>query len=251
MSCRKAIFNFSIENKPAYTVMSMERVIVVTRDCFSGKARSSKHLFEDVGMGEVNPATRPIRVEGVLVGDALCVSIERIKCGKKEVIMCSPNLGILRDDVRRSRTRIVDVRGNKAWVSEDLEIEISPHVGVVGVSPSKGSFPTFHCGDFGGNMDTVEMGEGSKIYLPTFVSGGMVAVGDVHAAMGEGEICGTGVEVPAEVTVTLSNAEELSLKRPMIEMATEWITYAAAETLDEAASLAASAWSGSSRTCEG
>ncbi len=240
LSRKKAIFNFSPGNIPAYTVRNGERVIVETGDCFSGKAKSSKCLFEDVGMGEVNPATGPIEVEGLLAGDALCVSIERIKCGKRGVIMCSPNLGLLSRDVRRSRTRIVDIRGGKARVSEDLEIEINPHVGVIGVSPFKGSYPTSHPGDFGGNMDTTEVREGSKVHLPTFVSGGMVAIGDVHAAMGDGEICGTGVEVPAEVTVTLSNAEGLDIKRPMIETPTEWITYAAAKTLDEAAKLAAS-----------
>jgi amidase len=87
-------------------------------------------------------------------------------------------------------------------------------------------------------MDTVEACAGSTVYLPVFVRGAMLAMGDVHAAMGDGEVCGTGVEVPARVTATVSKAEGLDLKRPMIETRTSWLSYAAAETLDEAARLA-------------
>jgi amidase len=238
LSSKKAIYNFTRKNRPAYRVADGETVLVETGDCFSGLARSESDLFEDIAMGDVNPATGPISVEGMRAGDVLCVEVKRIKCGKRGVVMCSPELGILSSEVRRSRTRIVTIRGTRAVFSKDLEILLRPHIGVVGVSPRKGEFPTFHPGDHGGNLDTVEVRERSKLYLPTFVDGAMVALGDVHAAMGDGEVCGTGIEVPAEVTVRLSKAHEVSFARPMIETPTEWISYAAAKTLDQAAKLA-------------
>jgi len=238
LSSKKAIYSFTRKNRPAYHVMDGETVVVETGDCFSGLARSESDLFEDIAMGDVNPATGPIAVEGMRAGEILCVEVKRIKCGKAGVVMCSPDLGILASDVRKSRTRIVRIKGNKAVFSKDLEIDLNPHIGVVGVSPLKGEFPTFHPGDYGGNLDTVEVRERSKLYLPTFVDGAMVAIGDVHAAMGDGEVCGTGVEVPAEVTVRLSEDSEMSLTRPMIETPTEWFSYAAAKTLDQAAKLA-------------
>jgi amidase len=58
--------------------------------------------------------------------------------------------------------------------------------------------------------------------------------------MGDGEVCGTGIEIPAEVVLSLSAAKELDISRPMIETSTEWISFAAAKTLDEAAKLATS-----------
>lgn len=238
LSSKKAIYNFTKTNKPAYRVMDGEAVVVETGDCFSGLAKSDADLFEDIAMGDVNPATGPIAVDGMRAGEVLCVEVLKIKCGKTGVVMCSPELGILAPEVRKSRTRIVKIRGNKAVFSKDLEIELNPHIGVVGVSPPKGVFPTFHPGDHGGNLDTIEVRERSKLYLPTFVDGAMVALGDVHAAMGDGEVCGTGIEVPAEVRVRFSKADELSLERPMIETPTEWISYAAAKTLDQAAKLA-------------
>lgn len=167
LSSKKVIFNFSAKNRPAYRVSSGERVLVETRDCFSGKAKSPKDLFEDIAMGSVNPATGPIEVEGLTAGETLCIAIDSIKCGKRGVMMCSPNLGILNREVRRSRTKIVPILGGKAIFSSDIEIDLNPHVGVIGVSPSYGEFPVYYPGDFGGNLDTVEVREGSKVYLPT------------------------------------------------------------------------------------
>jgi amidase len=240
LSSKRSIYEFSPKNKPAYEVEDCERVVVETPDCFSGYVKSDETLFEDVPMAVVNPATGPIRVAGLSAGDALCVSIEKIKLGGLGVTMCSPNLGNLCRDVRRSRTKLIRIKADKAVFSKDLEIDLNPHVGVLGVSPSKGEFPTFHPGDHGGNMDTVEVREGSKVYLPTFVDGAMLAMGDVHGAMGDGEVCGTGLETSAEVTVELSKAPEMDIRRPMIETSSEWLTYVAAKTLDEAAALATS-----------
>jgi len=134
----------------------------------------------------------------------------------------------------------VPIRGAKAIFSDKIAIDLNPHIGVIGVSPAKAEVPVFWPGDFGGNMDTVEVREGSKVFLPTYHDGAMVSVGDVHAAMGDGEVCGTGIEVPAELVLVFSAARELDLMRPMIETPTEWISFAAAKTLDEAARTAAS-----------
>ncbi len=240
LSSRKSVTFFSSKNKAAYKVEQDERVIVETNDCFSGLVRSPGKKFEDIPMSKVNPATGPIEVDGLVAGDVLCVSIEKIKLGNIGVTVCSPELGNLARDVRRSVTKIIPIKGERARFSDDLWIDLRPHVGVIGVSPAEGEMPTYYPGDHGGNLDTVEIGYGSKVYLPTFVDGAMVAVGDVHASMGDGEVCGTGIETAADVTVRLTKAEGLDIARPMIETSKEWMSYAAARTLDEAARLATS-----------
>ncbi len=240
LSSKKTISAFSPKNRPAYRIRLGERVLVESKDCFSGIVRSKATLFEDIPMEKVNPATGPIEIQGLAAGETLCVSIDRIKCGKRGVIVCSPELGILSKDVRKSRTKLVEIKANKAVFSDDLRIDLNPHVGVIGVSPAEGVLPTYYPGDHGGNMDTIEAREGSKVYLPVFVDDAMLAIGDLHAAMGDGEVCGTAIEVPGEVTLKLTKAEHLDLRRPMIETRTEWISYAAAKTLDEAARLATS-----------
>jgi amidase len=231
----RAIYTFSPKNRPAYKVRDGERVVIETMDCFSGRIKSPKTLFEDVPMEIVNPATGPIEVEGMRAGDTVCVHIEKVKLGAMGVTVCSRGLGNLSKSVR---TKVMRISGEEAAYSDELDIRLNPHIGVIGVSPAKGEYPTFYPGDHGGNLDTVEVREGSKVYIPTFVDGANVALGDVHAAMGDGEVCGTGLETSAELTVRLSKAEGMEICRPMIETPTEWLTYAASKTLDEASRLA-------------
>lgn len=240
LSSRKSVTCFSSKNKAAYMVAQDERVVVETKDCFSGLVRSSRKKFEDIPMSKVNPATGPICVDGLSAGEVLCVSVEKIRLGDVGVTVCSPELGNLARDVRRSVTKIMPIKGGRARFSDDLWIDLKPHVGVIGVAPADGEPPTYYPGDHGGNLDTVDIGAGSKVYLPTFVDGAMVALGDVHASMGDGEVCGTGIETGAEITVSFSKASEMDIARPMLETPKEWMTYAAAKTLDEAARLATS-----------
>ena len=74
-------------------------------------------------------------------------------------------------------------------------------VGVVGVATDGEELANGLAGRHGGNLDNHLHGPGAKIYFPVRQPGGMFAVGDMHAAMGDGEICGTGVEIAGEVTV--------------------------------------------------
>lgn len=238
LSKEKAIFEFVTDNEPAYFVEEGERVLIETQDAFHGQLGSSDDVFDDVDMSAVNPATGPICVSGVTAGDTLCVDILDISCAEEGVIVCSPKFGNLAELVKRSRTKVVEIRNGHVHWSDTVSIRIDPHIGVIGVSPPSGRVPTYHPGDFGGNMDTKEARKGSKVYLPAFVDGAMVSLGDVHAVMGDGEVSGSGVEASAEIQATFSRAENVSVQRPLIETPTHWICFAAAETLDDAARLA-------------
>jgi amidase len=50
-------------------------------------------------------------------------------------------------------------------------------------------------------MDQPVVRAGVSILLPVFIAGGLLFIGDVHAAQGDGELSGVGLEVPAEVIV--------------------------------------------------
>lgn len=53
----------------------------------------------------------------------------------------------------------------------------------------------------GGNMDVKTMQIGTTILFPVFVEGGGLWLGDIHYAQGDGEVCGTAIEMDARVTV--------------------------------------------------
>ena len=70
-----------------------------------------------------------------------------------------------------------------------------------------GSHSTIPPRRHGGNLDCRELVAGSTLYLPIAVDGGLLSVGDGHAAQGDGEVAGTAIECPMErVDLTLACA---------------------------------------------
>lgn len=65
-------------------------------------------------------------------------------------------------------------------------------------------------------MDSIKVAEGAVLYLPVYHEGALFGLGDVHAAMADGEISVSGLEVEAEVTVRLEKAETLKTYHPII-----------------------------------
>ena len=112
-------------------------------------------------------------------------------------------------------------------------------VGVCGVAPKPGL--DIHCavpGDHGSNLDTKMIKVGSKVYLPVAVPGAGLAVGDLHACMGDGELSGTGIETPGRICIKTTVFRSRPVTRPVIETDEALYFLASAETLDEAIKLA-------------
>ncbi len=56
--------------------------------------------------------------------------------------------------------------------------------------------------EHGGNMDIRYITTGTTVYLPCFIDGCGLAVGDFHYAQGDGEVSGTAIEMGGTLTVT-------------------------------------------------
>ncbi len=59
--------------------------------------------------------------------------------------------------------------------------------------------------DHGGNMDCTQIKAGTTLYLPVYVPGALLSMGDLHAVMGDGEVCGCGLEIEGMVTVRVTS----------------------------------------------
>ncbi|MCA0931352.1 acetamidase/formamidase family protein [Lutimonas saemankumensis] len=67
--------------------------------------------------------------------------------------------------------------------------------------------------EHGGNLDIRYLQAGSSIYLPCFVEGAGLSIGDPHYIQGDGEVSGTALEMDAVITVTteiINNGPDLS-----------------------------------------
>jgi len=194
------VYALSADMKPVATAVPRETVIFETCDALGGQVHSEQDVLSELDFDRVNPATGPLAVDGAEPGDALVVRIRRIDTADHGVALTGPGMGVLGDEALRHTTRILPIEDGVVRFDE-LCLPSKPMIGVIGVAPSEGSHPTGTAHRHGGNMDTQEIAAGATLYLPAFQHGALLAIGDVHAAMGDGEVCITGCEVAASVVV--------------------------------------------------
>lgn len=233
---KKYVYNFSPDNEPVETVEIGEVLKFKTLDCFSNQISSEDQLITTIDFNNVNPATGPVYVKGAEPGDVLVVDILDIKVGDTGVTTTLPDLGPLHDKVE-TRTKIIPIKDGKATFN-DIEFPINTMIGVIGVAPKDESIPCGAWGYHGGNMDNNRIVAGTKMYFPVNVPGALFQLGDLHATMGDGEICGTGIEIAGEVTVKLDIIKDFPIERPVLETDDRWYTIANAVEYDDALKLA-------------
>lgn len=232
------VFAFDGEAEPALRVPAGTRLRLETADCFDDQVRVAGDVLEAIDLERVNPATGPVFVEGAGPGDVLSVLIEAVDIDRQGVMAVIPGFGVYATEYRELIHRIVPIDDGTARIAEGVAVPLRPMIGVIGVAPAGAPVPTATPGAHGGNLDTSLIGAGTLLYLPVAHEGALFAAGDLHAAMGDGEICGTGVEVSGSVTVRLDVRHDLRIEEPVLEVGDVVATLASAETLDEAAERA-------------
>lgn len=237
ISSENVIFEMNKNNKPALTVDSGTRVIFETMDCFSNKVKSEEDLVSAIDFSKVNPATGPLYVKGAEPGDCLKVSIHSISLDSQGAVLTAPGLGLLAEDIAKEETVICQV--NDDYVDfKGIKIPLRKMVGVIGTAPAGQGVNTGTPAEHGGNMDVTRMTEGATLYLPVNVEGALLAIGDLHASMGDGEIIGDGLEIAGEVEVTVEVIKDNQLLLPFLETEELWISIGSAEKMEEASQLA-------------
>ncbi|WP_445487499.1 acetamidase/formamidase family protein [Niallia sp. 03133] len=218
------VFSFSAKHNPILRVQSGDQVVIRTQDCFSGQIQNDDDLVSSIDYSRINPVTGPIYVEDAEPGDILKVEIQRITVGEQGVITTLPNIGTLihQSEIRTKTVPIME--GKTIALTDRIKFACSPMIGVIGVAPAEGEVACGHPGVHGGNLDSSCIAEGAVVYLPVFVTGALFGLGDLHASMGDGEMCGTGIEIDGEVEVrlTLLKRGSFSLPTPVVETKDAW-----------------------------
>ena len=191
----------------------------------------------------VHPLTGPVYVAGAQPGDLLEVEICDMKPTAFAYTVQVPGFGFLRDAFPDPYIAKWAIRDGFAELA-DLPLVRIPDgsfVGVIGVAPSKelrekvqrreadlaarggvalppeaqGAVPasepiaaqalrTIPPRENGGNMDIKQLSKGARLLLPVFVDGALFSVGDAHFAQGDGEACGTAIEMSGSILVRFS-----------------------------------------------
>jgi amidase len=214
------------------------RVHLETADCFGDQVHGMADADRGLDWERVNPATGPVYVEGALPGDVLAVSVVRIEIADRGIMCTGGGWGVLGDRIARLHWRFLDIADGHAVWDDRLTIPLRPMIGVLGVAPADGPVPCGTPGHHGGNLDTRLVAEGATVYLPVATEGALLAAGDLHAAMGDGEVAVTGIEVSGRVALDVDVRRDLRLGDPLLEDSERVATIASALTLDEAAESA-------------
>jgi acetamidase/formamidase len=195
----------------------------------SGWRLESGELFEPRvdALDDGHALAGPIEVSGARVGDVLAITIDEVQPGSWGV---TPTY-----DGHHVRWELEDGVGRGAGVT----VELRPFLGVLGMPPPEpGVHSTTPPRPFGGNIDCKELVAGATLFLPVPVDGALFSAGDGHALQGDGEVCGTAIECPAEAQLTLDLRRDLSLEWPIARIDGAWLAFGFDEHLGRAARIA-------------
>lgn len=237
---------------PVRKVKPGDTLALWTEDCFAGKVRTERDLVSQVcEFPFLNPQTGPFYVDGAKPGDTLAlhfVSIEPARdVGAATTV---PFFGALTSDAHTATLQ--EALPELVWLYEldnarrtvtyhaksadlTLELPMDPMHGTVGVAPAalearSALVPDSH----GGNLDTPEMRAGVTAYFGVNVEGALFSLGDGHARQGEGEACGTGVEVAMNTVLIVELLPGMPTPWPRLESDTHLMSVGAARPLENA-----------------
>jgi amidase len=229
-------------HEPVLRIRDGDTVVTTTVDSM-GKDASDQKVTPSG-----NPQSGPFYVEGAHKGDTLVVHLDRIvpnrAIGYTSTIV-APNV------VEPSFVRGLPARELAEWRIDNssqtatlltpktrlgsLEVSLAPMLGCFGVAPAGDqAISTATSAEHGGNMDYRGFGAGVTVYFPVFVPGALFHLGDGHAAQGDGEIVGTGIEVSMEVQFTVRVIKGKSISWPRGQNSEFIFTVGNARPLDQA-----------------
>lgn len=235
ISRERIIYAMSAANEPAARAQDGETLVFETADCFGGQIRRESDKLGAIDWARINPATGPVYVEGAEPGDTLKVEIQKIELDTQAAMVEAPDEGITGCAAADEHTKILPVSGGVVTFSDALHLPVRAMIGVIGTAPAGEAVSTGTPDAHGGNMDCTRIGEGATLYLPVNVPGALLAMGDLHAAMGDGEVCVCGAEIAGRVTVRVSVVKGRPLPTPFLVNSTHAMAIHSAEGLDAAA----------------
>ncbi len=235
---------------PVLTVAPGETVTFDITDASSGQITpdSTAGVFDDYDSARVNPVTGPVLVDGAEPGDVLVVRLESYAPSGWGWTANIPGFGLLAEDFPDAALlhwHYAPDGSAPLLFGDHARIPLAPFAGTIGLAPAApGPHSIIPPRRVGGNMDVRDLVAGSVLYLPVEVVGALLSIGDTHAAQGDGEVCGTAIESPMQLTATIELVKNQALAMPRIdrpapcavgEAGRVWITTGIGSDLHEAA----------------
>ncbi len=240
---------FSRYTDPVAHVQPGETVAIYTEDAFTGKITRETDLPSTIIRPGPNPQTGPIYIDGAEPGDTLAVHIIDIE-PTRDFAVSALSLWFGGLTSTRFTVTLQPPLPEKVWIyhlrdgiltdshNPKLSYPWRPFLGTMATAPAMEAISTLTPFDQGGNMDVPDTKPGNIVYLPVSVPGAYFFTGDCHAGQGEGELCGTALEMTAKVTLRFELIKGKKLLWPRIESPDEYMTVGSARPMEDAARIA-------------
>ncbi len=210
-------YKWNRAHKPVLKISDGETVTFDINDVWSWgiKKTSKAEDLTRLDLEKLYPLAGPVYIEGAEPGDALVVEVLDVTFDNFGWTAVVPGFGIL-DEFQKPYLYKWDLRNKKVAPFENgIKIPLSPFCGVMGVAPDeKGSFNVAPPGKHGGNMDIRYLTKGSTIKIPVWIPGALFSAGDVHAAMGDGEVCLCAIECAGAAKLRFHLDKDARLRGP-------------------------------------
>ena len=198
-------------------------------------SETNKGAYYEEGGGAFPGEVGPFYVEGATINDMLAVEIIKVQPNHHLAgaqiysdfggLATDSRLRLLNDPIPSRRyewyldtenmtgtTELPDSR------MESITIDLQPMLGRIAVAPrGEEAFSGLWPGDFGGNLDSPDVREGTTVYLPIFHEGAYFYFGDGHARQGQGEVNGTGLETSMAVILKVDLIKGKTIDWPRLE----------------------------------
>lgn len=246
-------YTYAASYPPVAHLRSGDILETNTADCFGNAIRKPGDTLS-MSKGD-NPLTGPFYIDGAEPGDTLAVKILNLEVdGDQGIGALAPGFGainstgytpMLNPPIPEKIWFYPIDHGTNTAIFKALDsnfsvkIPLHPFFGCIGVAPAGGEARSSVVpAEFGGNMDSPEVSVGNTVYFPVSVPGAMLFLGDGHAAMGDGEVAGTAVEVPLRGRVQVQVIKGKKINWPRFENDDYIMTVGAYRPLDDALRIA-------------
>jgi len=210
---------------PRLVVDPGDTIVVDTRDAGDGYYTPTSTSRDTAARGPMkgHPLSGPIAVRGALPGDVLVVEIVAMEPAPFGWTHIRPGRGLLPEaEFPEAFLQIWNLEDRavarmRARSGARVAVPLAPFPGVLGTALDEpGGHSTMPPRKNGGNMDIKQLTAGATVYLPVWVDGGLLSVGDGHGAQGDGEVCISAVEMSARVTLRVGLRQGRPLREPQL-----------------------------------
>jgi amidase len=224
-----AATSFDASLDPVLEIESGDLISFETDDSTIRRLAEGESM-KSIGHENMNLVYGPVAVRGAEPGDAVRIEVASIEISRAWSLWM-PGFGPLGGRADGLQVLRTPVEEDRLRIGEHLTVPLAPMIGCIGLAPAVGvgstmspTYPT------GGNMDLRELMPGATLWLPVEAPGGLLSVGDLHAAMGQAEPTYVALEAAGTATLRVDLEKGAAPPSPRIRLDHETICVGMSDT---------------------